>query len=231
MTSTPPMGWWRSCRGSFGFPFPCPGTRCGSSTPTSSGGGTAACSSTPASAGRSAAQALQEGLRAAGAEEDPLDVFLTHIHTDHTGLASEVVRPGGVLYMGEGDFPFTHQAYEDAYWAGIDQRFLREGFPVEELKATRGTNPARNLGPTLDLPNYRMVADGEVLTVGDYTLQVIATPATPRGSCACGWRRRGFCSPPTTSSLTSPPTSPCGPTCPTPWAGTWRVWRRSGPSR
>src|SRR5699024_2707236 len=121
-------------------------------------------------------QALQEGLRAAGAERDPLDVFLTHIHTDHTGLASEVVRPGGILYMAEGDFPFTRQAYEDAYWVGIDQRFLREGFPVEELKATRGTNPARNLGPTLDLPNYRMVKDGEVLTVGDYTLQVIATP-------------------------------------------------------
>ena len=68
-----------------------------------------------------------------------------------------MVRPGGALYLGEGDFPFTHQAYEDAYWAGIDQRFLREGFPVEELKATRGTNPAWNLGPTLDLPNYRMV--------------------------------------------------------------------------
>ena len=86
-------------------------------------------------------QALQEGLRAAGAERDPLDVFLTHIHTDHTGLASEVVRPGGVLYMGEGDFPFTRQAYEDAYWVGIDQRFLREGFPVEELKATRVPTP------------------------------------------------------------------------------------------
>lgn len=131
-------------------------------------------------------QALQEGLRAAGAEEDPLDVFLTHIHTDHTGLASEVVRPGGILYMGEGDFPFTRQAYEDAYWAGIDQRFLREGFPVEELKATRGTNPARNLGPTLDLPNYRMVKDGEVLTVGDYTLQVIATPGHTPGQL-CLW--------------------------------------------
>lgn len=176
-------------------------------------------------------QALQEGLRAAGAEEDPLDVFLTHIHTDHTGLASEVVRPGGILYMGEGDFPFTRQAYEDAYWVGIDQRFLREGFPVEELKATRGTNPARNLGPTLDLPNYRMVKDGEVLTVGDYTLQVIATPGHTPGQLCLWLEAAGFCSPPTTSSLTSPPTSPCGPTCPTPWAGTWRVWRRSGPSR
>ena len=94
--------------------------------------------------------------------------------------------PGGVLYMGEG-LPFTRQAYEDAYWVGIDQRFLREGFPVEEAeKATQGTNPARNLGPTLDLPNYRMVKDGEVLTVGDYTLQVIATPGHTPGQL-CLW--------------------------------------------
>lgn len=48
-------------------------------------------------------QALQAGLRAAGAEHDPLDVLLTHIHTDHTGLASEVVRPGGAhLYRAGG---------------------------------------------------------------------------------------------------------------------------------
>ena len=105
---------------------------------------------------------------------------------DHTGAGLGGGPPRGALYLGEGDFPFTHQAYEDAYWAGIDQRFLREGFPVEELKATRGTNPARNLGPTLDLPNYRMVKDGEVLTVGDYTLRVIATPGHTPGQL-CLW--------------------------------------------
>ena len=168
--------------GSFGCPFPCPGTHASFNAHSHLGRDRSLLIDTGFHLPE-CRQALQEGLQAAGAER-PADVFLTHIHTDHTGLASEVVRPGGILYMGEGDFPFTRQAYEDAYWAGIDQRFLREGFPVEELKATRGTNPARNLGPTLDLPNYRMVKDGEVLTVGDYTLQVIATPGhTPGQLC------------------------------------------------
>ncbi len=118
-----------------------------------------------------------------GRRRTPWTSFSPTSHTDHTGLASEVVRPGASCTWGGGGLPpFTHQAYEDAYWVGIDQRFLREGFPVEELKATRGTNPARNLGPTLDLPNYRMVKDGEVLTVGDYTLQVIATPGHTPGA-------------------------------------------------
>ena len=84
-------------------------------------------------------QALQAGLRAAGAEHDPLDVLLTHIHTDHTGLASEVVRPGGAIYIGRGDYPFTSRAWEEEYWGRIDQRFLQEGFPPEERgQAHRG---------------------------------------------------------------------------------------------
>ena len=92
-------------------------------------------------------QALWEGLAQAGAAEDPFDVLLTHIHTDHTGLSAEVAGEEGTIYIGEGDAPFTAQAWEDAYWRIIDQRFLQEGFPQEELTATTGTNPARTLGP------------------------------------------------------------------------------------
>ena len=68
-------------------------------------------------------QALQEGLRAAGAEEAPLDVFLTHIHTDHTGLASEVVRPGGILLTwGRGTSPCDpSRPHEGRLLGGIDQ--------------------------------------------------------------------------------------------------------------
>lgn len=168
-------------------------------------------------------QALQAGLRAAGAEHDPLDVLLTHIHTDHTGLASEVVRPGGAIYIGRGDYPFTSRAWEEEYWGRIDQRFLQEGFPPEELRITTGTNPARTLGPDLDLPNYQPLEDGDRLTVGEYTLEVIAAPAIPRVRSACGWQTSRSSSPRTMFSLTSPPTSPCGPICPTPWAATWRA--------
>lgn len=131
-------------------------------------------------------QAMEQSLRQIGADKDPLDIFLTHIHTDHMGLASELVRPGGTIYVGELDFPFTNQAWEDNYWREIDRRFLQEGFPPEELAVTTATNPARTLGPDLDLPNYRAVKDGEVLTVGDYTLTVLATPGHTPGQL-CLW--------------------------------------------
>lgn len=131
-------------------------------------------------------QALREGLAQAGAAEDPFDVLLTHIHTDHTGLSAELAGPEGTIYIGQGDAPFTTQAWEDAYWRIIDQRFLQEGFPQAELTATTGTNPARTLGPPLDLPNYRALADGAKLTVGGYTLQVVNTPGHTPGQI-CLW--------------------------------------------
>ena len=131
-------------------------------------------------------QAMAQSLRAIGADQDPLDIFLTHIHTDHMGLASELVRPGGTIYVGELDFPFTNQVWEDSYWQEMDRRFLREGFPPSELAVTTATNPARTLGADLDLPNYRSVKDGTVIPVGDYTLEVVATPGHTPGQL-CLW--------------------------------------------
>lgn len=131
-------------------------------------------------------QAIREGLAEAGAAEDKLDILLTHIHTDHAGLASELAGSDGTIYIGEGDAPFTSQTQEEKYWALLDQRFLREGFPPQALQTTTSTNPARTLGPDLDLPNYRPVADGETLTVGEYTLQVIAVPGHTPGQI-CLW--------------------------------------------
>lgn len=134
-------------------------------------------------------QAIRAGLAAAGAEKDPLDVLVTHIHTDHTGLAAELAGPEGTIYLGEGDFPFTDRAWELSHWAATDRRFLQEGFPPAELEATLTTNPARTLGPPPDLPNYRPLADGTELTVGPYTLQVLATPGHTPGQI-CLWMAR-----------------------------------------
>ena len=64
----------------------------------------------------------------------------------------------------------------------MDRRFLREGFPPSELAVTTATNPARTLGADLDLPNYRAVKDGTVIPVGDYTLEVVATPRPHPGA-------------------------------------------------
>ncbi|MDY3015338.1 MAG: MBL fold metallo-hydrolase [Evtepia sp.] len=134
-------------------------------------------------------EALAAGLEETGVDRTRLDVLVTHIHTDHTGLSVEFVGPGGRIYIGEGDFPLTRQVQEDHFWAVMDRRFDREGFPREEARVVIGTNPARNLGPPLDLPCYTPLKDGQRLSVGDYTLEVVAVPGHTPGQI-CLWLER-----------------------------------------
>ena len=38
--------------------------------------------------------AMERQLEEIGVDRDRLDIFLTHLHSDHTGLAPELIRPG-----------------------------------------------------------------------------------------------------------------------------------------
>lgn len=130
--------------------------------------------------------ALEQGLAEAGADRLHLDVLLTHIHTDHTGNCVDMVSPDGVIYIGAGDFDELHWDFEEKFWEEMDSRFAQEGFPPEEAEILRRTNPARTLGPTLDLPIYRPLKDGDRLTVGNYILEVLAVPGHTPGQL-CLW--------------------------------------------
>lgn len=48
-------------------------------------------------------EAMERELEAVGVDRDRMDVFLTHLHSDHTGLAPELVRPGCRVYIGAVD--------------------------------------------------------------------------------------------------------------------------------
>ena len=133
--------------------------------------------------------ALEAGLAEAGADQRHLDVLITHLHNDHVGLAGEMVSPGHFVYVGEKDILFTDPVYEDAYWEEIDQRFLQEGFPPDELRAVTGTNPARVLGPQRGLSCYRPVKDGDRFTVGPYCLEALWVPGHTPGQI-CLWMER-----------------------------------------
>ena len=48
-------------------------------------------------------EALERQLRELAVDLNRTDLFLTHLHSDHTGLAPELVRPGCRVYIGAVD--------------------------------------------------------------------------------------------------------------------------------
>lgn len=127
--------------------------------------------------------ALNSGLEETGADLTHLDVALTHLHSDHSGLAPEVVSEDGVIYISEVDRVWLEGESRINGWRTSDARYLAEGFPRTLLEQLWEANPARTLAPE-EGGHYVDLVPGQILDVGGYRLECIFTPGhTPGHMC------------------------------------------------
>lgn len=122
--------------------------------------------------------ALLEGMQALNFDPARTDVFLTHLHSDHTGNAGALQRSGCRVIMGAIDYEIlTHETWDERC-----ERMLREGMSVETLNTVQENNPARIYAPE---PFSAVVVDGgSLLRYGDYVFRCIHTPGhTPGHIC------------------------------------------------
>lgn len=130
---------------------------------------------------------LQDGIRALGLDMDHTDLFLTHLHSDHTGLAQSIVSPHSTIYMGEADWNELNATLQDPLcWQKKSQIFLQEGFPALELEQALAKNPARLYQPNGPLDAVP-VQKGDILTVGGIALEPILTPGHTPGHLCLYW--------------------------------------------
>ena len=162
-------------------------------------------------------RALFAGLAELDVDPRDVDVALTHLHSDHSGLAPEVVGETGWIYVSGPDRAYLEQP-EDTKWAHTDAFYISEGFPPELLAQNRA-NPARALAP-VPTGRYRTLEPGAVLEAGG--------PVTPPASSASGTSRTAFSLPATTCSLTSAPISRLGTAWRTPWDAIWTAYGPCG---
>ncbi len=59
------------------------------------------------------AKALEAGLKELHSDKDRRDVYITHLHADHSGLADRFVGENRKIYMSEPDLVFIRK------WTGI----------------------------------------------------------------------------------------------------------------
>ncbi|MGI6498797.1 MAG: MBL fold metallo-hydrolase [Oscillospiraceae bacterium] len=126
--------------------------------------------------------ALWAALEELGASPDRTDVFITHHHSDHIGLAPALAGTEGTIYIGETELHWL-RSYETEGWGLFDKRFAAEGFPMDEIVRLRGENPARVFAPP-PCDRYVPVKDGQVLSYGGWQLVCRRMPGhTPGHMC------------------------------------------------
>ena len=134
-------------------------------------------------------------LQEIGADPDRTDIFLTHLHSDHAGLAPELIRPGCRIFISGTDLPGLEDAMSPERWRRMYREYERNGFSPEETALLWCGNPAQNAGAGRWDPSCtRPWPTGRSLTYGGCRLRCILTPGHTPGHLPVQPERRWlFC--------------------------------------
>ncbi len=127
--------------------------------------------------------ALMGALEELRIDRQNLKIFLTHLHTDHIGLADELAGENTVIYMSGEDYKRYRESLDPAHWKESDALFLQEGFSKEGLEQIVTTNPARKYMPE-KIFEAKTVSDGDIFYVGNTKAVCVQTNGhTPGHFC------------------------------------------------
>ena len=123
-------------------------------------------------------EALMQGMEELGLKPEDTDIFLTHLHSDHTGNAPKLHEMGSRIIISTIDKARLHKAR----WSGRMQLFQREGMPATLVDEVHRSNPGMLYAP--DLFDAIEVSNGDMLSYGGYDFRCLHTPGhTPGHMC------------------------------------------------
>ncbi len=105
------------------------------------------------------------------------DVFVTHLHADHLGLAPHISGGRTKVFMGRKD---VEEINESDYWRDMLSYAIGNGFPAVDPEAAIKKHPGYKYGP-LGPMDMNPVNGGEIFEVGNYRLRAIHTPGHSKG--------------------------------------------------
>ncbi len=125
-------------------------------------------------------KALCDGLEELGVDMNCTDIFLTHLHSDHSGLAAELATQSSKIYISRADGELLTLSLTQGL--GRVEEYRSYGFSEKELE-NFWENPSMKYRQESPF-SFTYVADGDVLTYGERRLEVIFTPGhTPGHVC------------------------------------------------
>ncbi len=123
-------------------------------------------------------EAFMDNIEELNIDLTKTDLLITHLHSDHSGLAAEVSKKGAGLYAGKIDGPMMLAMTKDEYW----KRF--EGytriFDLEKDNLLFHDHPGYKYCPKEAL-EFNLLKEGDLLEVGDYAFEVIDIPGHTPG--------------------------------------------------
>jgi len=125
-------------------------------------------------------RAMRLALAALSVDMERTDLFITHMHADHSGLANTIRGEGGRVFAGREDAWLIADAHNPVFWRGLLSFYRFTGLTGYGFSNDVTVHPGYSWAPPAGAA-VTEVADGETIRVGDYSLRCIATPGHTRG--------------------------------------------------
>jgi glyoxylase-like metal-dependent hydrolase (beta-lactamase superfamily II) len=125
-------------------------------------------------------RAMTAALLELDVQMEETDIFITHLHADHSGLAALLMTDNTTVYMSETDAKLVNRSLTKSEWDSKTRYFRAHGFPGDELVIAEKKNPAKIYLPSREIA-FTYVAEGDTINVGQYSFICIATPGHSPG--------------------------------------------------
>ncbi len=124
--------------------------------------------------------ALNTAIDSLDVDMEKTDLFVTHLHADHLGLAFYFAGKNSKIYFNQ---PDTKVVNDYNFWERAEKMALQSGFPQKEVNTARKKHPGYKYSQE-ESDGFTFVQENDTLEVGNYKLKCISTPGhTPGNTC------------------------------------------------
>ena len=128
-------------------------------------------------------EALQAGLDKLGSDPAHRDVLITHLHSDHCGMADLFAEDNRTVYVSDTDLELLRMFCSMDISEVRYTRFVQEGFDAEMLDSMSKINPAMTESLRTVDDRFQPLRDGDLIHIGDYVLETLLVPGHTPGNC------------------------------------------------
>ncbi len=121
-------------------------------------------------------------LQKLGVDLNRTDLFITHLHVDHMGLAGTLARESSKVYFNGPEARHMNSDHyeQENYWQKIMEIYVANGFDAEGVRMSMKSHPAHKYGLKRKI-DFTTVEEGDTIDVGDFHFRCVATPGHSPG--------------------------------------------------
>lgn len=121
---------------------------------------------------------LFDGLKELDINIKNTELFITHLHSDHSGMANLFEEAGVKIYSGRVDGKIINQMTEKSYWKKFDE--FKVFFDLEKDNTIFQEHPGYKYA--LNSPvDFTYVKEEDEIEIGDYVFEVVSIPGHTPG--------------------------------------------------